>query len=161
MEPVPPSSPQMAHEPIFEPLEYSEEYQMQLLKISKLNDAAARGDLQEIFVRLNEGQDPTLYLKDGNTALHHACFHGHLNVVEYFLDNDMYPSPDPLNVEGRTPLHVCCQNDEGCTLELVKYLIKMGANNKSVISSVSTRWEWYCGMCIVLRTSYDKTFKLR
>ena len=74
MEPLPPSSTSSAHEPIFEPLENSEEYQMQLLKISKFNDAAARGDLQEIYVRLNEGQNPMLYLEDGNTALHHACF---------------------------------------------------------------------------------------
>ena len=45
MEPLPPSSPSSAHEPIFEPLENSEEYQMQLLKISKFNDAAARSEI--------------------------------------------------------------------------------------------------------------------
>lgn len=170
MEPLPPSSPSSAHEPIFEPLENSEEYQMQLLKISKFNDAAARGDLQEIYVRLNEGQNPMLYLEDGNTALHHACFHGHLNVAEYFLDNEMYESPDPLNVEGQTPLHVSCQNDGTCTIELIKYLIKMGADNKIEDKSGKKPWETaeeyleanpqYEQIVQVLKT-YDRVLELK
>ncbi|KAI1708837.1 ankyrin repeats (3 copies) domain-containing protein [Ditylenchus destructor] len=39
------------------------------------------------FLLRQPGIDPNFQAQDGHTALHSACYHGHLRVVQYLLDN--------------------------------------------------------------------------
>ncbi|CAH1130074.1 unnamed protein product [Ceutorhynchus assimilis] len=87
-------------------------------------EAAENGDLQTIKTLLD--QDPDLINttdKDKYTALHRACYSGHLEVVKYLVKNGA-------DIGAKTemqwePLHSCCQwSHVGCAA----FLIQCGAN---------------------------------
>ena len=67
-----------------------------------------------------QGLNPT-ELKDpsGLTLLHLACQHGHLDIVQYLI-NDQNCNPETTTPNGRTPLHFACTSGH---LHIVKCLI--------------------------------------
>ena len=62
----------------------------------------------------NEVKDPS-----GLTPLHLACQYGHLDIVQYLI-NDQNCKPETTNTKGCTPLHIVCKSGH---LHIVKYLI--------------------------------------
>ncbi|MCJ1381040.1 hypothetical protein MMC17_004149 [Xylographa soralifera] len=59
----------------------------------------------------------------GNTALHCAVDHGHLEILQLLLDAKM--SPSPINDIGRTPLHIAAtRGDVHAAIHLLKHTAK-------------------------------------
>ena len=105
------------------------EFRVYHLKIQKFLDAAARGDIDEITLRLTEGHDPSLHNGDGSTALHVASFHAQIEVVEFLIENCPSINPSAKNERGDTPLHVSVQNTEQCSIDVLRFLLKHGSTN--------------------------------
>ena len=55
----------------------------------------------------------------GQTPLHCACEHGHLNIAQYLI-NEQHCDPKTKDNKSRTPLHYACQGDH---LNIAQYLI--------------------------------------
>ena len=108
----------------------------QLLKIKFSNSRTLlhfacghKGDLEavKLLVKPDEG-DPDLKDNMGWTPLHHACFHCHLEIVEYLV-NEVGSNPNAFTVDDTTSLQLACDSDcpEDQTLKIVKFLV---ANRK-------------------------------
>ena len=68
----------------------------------------------------NQGLNPN-EVKDssGLTLLHLACQHGHLDIVQYLI-NDQNCNPETTTTNGHTPLHTACKSGH---LHIIKCLI--------------------------------------
>ena len=67
----------------------SEEFQLHLLKIKNFLNAVKDGDIDQVTIRLNEGFDPRLYLKDKTTALHVAADQCNHSLIQLLLGLDI------------------------------------------------------------------------
>ena len=77
--------------------------------LSALKDLVTKQALNPIEVK-----DPS-----GLTLLHLACQHGHLDIVQYLI-NDQNCNPETTIPNGHTPLHIACKSGH---LHIVKCLI--------------------------------------
>ena len=71
-------------------------------------DFARDGDVDELIVALNQGNNSTNWYKNknGNTALHIAAGEGHINIVEILLNRGI--DINSKNNDGDTALHWAC-----------------------------------------------------
>ena len=88
-----------------------------------LTDAAKRGDLNGVSMLIKMGANPyaSCDCRSHNTAFHYASKYGNLNIVEYFLANNI--NPNVLNSDSKTALDVA--SDKKC-IEIIK---KNGGRN--------------------------------
>ena len=118
----------------------------------------------------NEVKDPS-----GLTLLHLACQHGHLDIVQYLI-NDQNFNPETTTPNGRTPLHIACNSghlhiikclitdhkcnphctdsdgytplhaaSESCNIETVKYLITKQGCDPHVLDGIDNTPLHYAG----------------
>ena len=89
-----------------------------------LVSAAGSGDLAEVKrLVVDCGIDPNIQDDIGDTPLHYAAEHGHLDVVKLLLEHGA--DPNIQNNSGKTPLHYAALDGH---LEIVKFLLEHGAN---------------------------------
>ena len=88
---------------------------------SQLIQLCTDGNLPTLKVIITEKKFNPSEVKDlsGLTLLHLACQHGHLDIVQYLI-NDQDCNPEPTTPNGRTPLHTACKSGH---LHIVKCLI--------------------------------------
>ncbi len=84
--------------------------------------AVHQGKVQDILEFLNDGLDPDVQDREGNTALHLAVLQDHLELMRILLDHGAHP--DTPNLRGRTPLHLAARR---CNRRAVRLLLKHGA----------------------------------
>jgi ankyrin repeat protein len=63
---------------------------------------------------------------NGNTALHHAAYHGHLEVALILLEHNAEVNSQ--NDEGSTPLHRTSEVSSKADLDVVRFLLDHGAD---------------------------------
>lgn len=84
-----------------------------LLDLVRVGDSSAVKSLSreetDLLTKLNQ---------DGNTALHYAAANGHLEILEFILQNGA--DPNARNSSGNTPLHWACFCNQ---LECVRVLV--------------------------------------
>lgn len=92
-----------------------------------LYDAVTNGDIEIIKAHLRQpSADIDRPLRGGNTLLHHACQHGHVEIVKCLLENGADPNRQ---VESITPLMSACSSgaDGPVVEDIVKILVDKGA----------------------------------
>lgn len=92
----------------------------------QLCSVAARGNLNRLESYRLAGADLSLPDTSERTALHLACLHGHLDVVQYLLKQSV--DTDETDMLGLTPLNYA---QEGEHSEIVKLLIATGGTAKT------------------------------
>ena len=83
------------------------DYEDKVLLTQKIITAASKGELQELKElekNINDNSIFNLSDYDGRTAIHLACSEGHINVVEYLVE-DVKSVLKPKDRWGNTPLH--------------------------------------------------------
>ncbi|KAJ3687199.1 hypothetical protein LUZ61_016363 [Rhynchospora tenuis] len=93
----------------------------------KLLDAISSGNLvmlKELAKQLNGTKIEEIKDYDGDSALHHAAFHGRTKICQYLVADLAFPV-DFLSPKGETPLFCAVMEGHAAT---VKYLISRGAN---------------------------------
>ena len=94
---------------------------------AKLYRAAKNGILARVqqLVQRGANMNATHY-DDEYTALHVACYKGHLDVVRYLIEDGLV-NAETANKKGNTALHhACCES--GC-VDVVRYLIQHAEAN--------------------------------
>ena len=91
--------------------------------MSKLIEAAKKGDLPAVRARLAAGDDVNAADPDGNTALHEASFNGHLDVVRELLKAGA--NVHAVDQNGWTALHWASFYGH---LDIVRELLRAGAD---------------------------------
>jgi ankyrin repeat protein len=81
-------------------------------------DAARDGNLDRLIELLNMGANELTWNKDCWTALHFASSGGHLDVVQYLIEQRQLHAHG-IEQSDTTPLHLACREGH---LEVVKYL---------------------------------------
>ncbi|CAH2006651.1 unnamed protein product [Acanthoscelides obtectus] len=106
------------------------------IDLDELQDVSDNSDEETYEMSPNKKRSKRFTIKKnekGETQLHTACIHGHLQVVRHLLDLG-----HPVNVRdfsGWMPLHEACNHGH---LEVVKLLVEKGA-------AVNDRGGTYCG----------------
>ena len=85
--------------------------------------AVRAGTLEDVRTLLNDGADPNVHDKHGNTPLHNAAVAGSVDKAQLLFECGA--NLEAHNRFGRTPLHSAC--DIGWP-EVVKILVRLGAN---------------------------------
>lgn len=85
--------------------------------LERLHDACASGDLAA--ARAASDADLNAVDAEGQSALHHACAGGHLDVVLHVLDRAAPGACNLRDANDMTPFHLAC---EGGHLEVVRRL---------------------------------------
>ena len=97
------------------PISMASDTESQLLQLCTDGNLPALKDLiTKQALNPNEMKDPS-----GPTLLHLACQHGHLDIVQYLI-NDQDCNPESTTLNGRTSLHTACKSGH---LHIVKCLI--------------------------------------
>ena len=85
-----------------------------------------QGNVEAIQSALSQGKlDGEMVNKEGNTAMHIACQHGALGVLDYLLSEGVGAIDAQRSSDGGTPLMYASQNGHA---ECVERLLKAGAN---------------------------------
>lgn len=97
-------------------------------------NAAKTGDMQLMTTLIQEKQYcPNALDEDNNNPLHCAIAHGHLNIVQYLLENDNSENAYVIHEKnGQTAFHIAAQHGQ---LEIIKYLIDNQPKNTGDPSS--------------------------
>lgn len=109
-----------------------------------VHEIASRGDLDELkseFKYLNPTNQVALaHAQDrfGSTPLHEAAIHGHVDIVEWLLDNHVMEI-DTKDNAGCTPLHRAIQFGH---MNVVKKLIEKGAEMSNAAGGRFKLPEW-------------------
>ena len=72
-----------------------------------LVSAAWKGDLDRVKAAVIRGEDIDGRGSDGDTALHEACRHGHVDIVKYLLANGA--NTELKGCRNWTPLQIACK----------------------------------------------------
>ena len=80
------------------------------------------------------------------TALHFACFRGHLSVVNYLI-TQASADVDLQNNEGNTPLHYAIMGTHENYLAIVKYLIEQGGAEVNLQNNEGNTPLHYAALC--------------
>lgn len=97
-----------------------------------ITDAAQAGRVRTVQLLLSAGVDPNTPGMDSGTALHLACWYGHVAVVQLLVDRIRLDATD--SVHGSPPLgwaihgSVWCRNPKGDYVAVVETLLKAGAD---------------------------------
>ncbi|CAK0740772.1 conserved hypothetical protein [Azospirillaceae bacterium] len=108
--------------------------------MSRLLDAAARGDLGEVKRLVAKGADVNVVDRWGATALHWAARHGHTAMVEFLVAKGV--DVDAVDQWGATALHWTVEKGHAAIVEL---LITKGANVNPVDQWGATALHWAAG----------------
>jgi ankyrin repeat protein len=101
---------------------------------SELVNAAKKGDLNTIMDLIEEGEDVNQSTDDGTTALAHAAWYSHLDMVDYLL----LKAEAEINIAndyGATPLYLAALNAE---LPVIDRLLRGGADPDAALLSGET-----------------------
>lgn len=96
---------------------------------SSPNDICSQGDLEQVrrYAEAADGEGGMDRLvayvdaEDGTTPLHHAAWHGHVDVVRLLLQHGARPQAQ--NADGSTPLHWAAMNGHP---EVARLLLAVG-----------------------------------
>ncbi|CAH0037925.1 unnamed protein product [Clonostachys solani] len=80
---------------------------------------AGHTQLIDDIIKIQKGLDVSMMDRKGNTVLHHACRHGHLNLVRRFLDEKANPYAPGKSIPAISPLMSAIQ----CGLPTARYAI--------------------------------------
>lgn len=94
-----------------------------LVRQSFMHDLAREGDLLSAEVIFDAGNEIDLPDEIGRRPLHEAAFYGHLDLVDFFLDNGAVLDA-PIHPFGHTALYLAVQQSR---YDVVRRLIKRGA----------------------------------
>jgi len=84
-------------------------------------DAAKSGDIKLLQQTLNMGFDPNAVDELGNSALHYAAQHAHLETMHWLIQNNA--SLNATNNKLATPLHLTEKN-----IDAIRILLEAGAD---------------------------------
>ncbi|WP_198003801.1 ankyrin repeat domain-containing protein [Thioalkalivibrio sp. ALJ24] len=98
-----------------------------------LDDAAIRGDLDDVVYILEQGVDPNERLEFGQTPLHSAAWRGHADLVQTMIDHGGDVNRRDGD-NGETPLIAAARGDRPETVDL---LMQAGADPGKGIESAS------------------------
>ena len=89
-----------------------------------IHEAAAKGNIEAVKQHLADGADVNLKMSsDGSTALNHAAWHGHMEVIQLLLENGV--NANAKRNDGWAPLHDAVYKGHK---EIVELLIANGAD---------------------------------
>jgi ankyrin repeat protein len=102
--------------------------------------ATKSGELDLVKRLIAEGADISTTAGDSlkkRSLIHHAAQKGHLDLVSFFLNNDLYFNI--LDKDGRSSLYYACEEYK---IEVAKILIEKGAN-----ININSDWNPLCRAC--------------
>lgn len=94
---------------------------------SPLTVATTTGNRELVEYLIEKGADPYKTTEKGNSVLHTAAFHGHLDLIEFFVQTYALDLNSP-NAEGLTCLHLAIINKQK---EAALTFLENGANPKA------------------------------
>ena len=93
--------------------------------LERLHDACAEGNLEAVRAEVAshaEGDISRLFCdpdEDGQTALHHACSSGDVDVTQFVLDKVPSGSINKRDNHDMSPFHLACENGHLKVVELL------------------------------------------
>jgi hypothetical protein len=102
-----------------------------VIQLSPLADAATKGQANIVREMLERGVDPA----DRNTALIHAAFHGHMEIMNLLINKGADVNWKNPKDENRTPLMAAAENGKP---EITRLLLEKGADVNASLTSGST-----------------------
>lgn len=112
--------------------------------MGELHEAARRGDLRKIKELLGRGENVNARDAIGYTPLHYAAKSGHLDVVQFLVENGADVNAISLNEFLETPLHMAVSSGR---LDVVRFLVERGAHVDSLDGVLMTPLHWAAGGC--------------
>lgn len=97
-----------------------------------LHNAVYANDIKRAIKLIEEGANPSIKDKQGQTIIHIAAFNGNYELISYLLSNDKYSKSlnfDAKNEDSSTPLLLAAQEDN---LKTFKLLLDNGASPHTV-----------------------------
>jgi ankyrin repeat protein len=112
-------------------------YKSEVQLLFELDDAALRGDLEEVKEIYSQLDGAKVVTPSGESILHTAAGKGHIEVVEFFLENGV--EIDLRDDRGQTALHRSVRTSQP---EMVKYLLARGADRNIKDNDGRTAYDW-------------------
>ncbi|KAA3672231.1 uncharacterized protein DEA37_0013901 [Paragonimus westermani] len=108
------------------------------MRISEFHEAVTRGDFEQVKLQLSTDRTLINCRKDGLTPLHQACFHGHIDIVEYLLKNGADINARDTN-QGYTTLMFAAIRGNHRVTTLINNFLEKAEVDYYTQSSVPTR----------------------
>ncbi|KAF5394332.1 hypothetical protein PHET_11799 [Paragonimus heterotremus] len=100
------------------------------MQISEFHEAVTKGDFEKVKLQLSTDRTLINCSKDGLTPLHQACFHGHIDIVEYLLKNGADINARDPNQGYTTLMFAAITGNTRLTEMLLQYGARSSDTNK-------------------------------